>query len=262
MSIQMGIVCRTDHERDTSSRRDASGRSAVRQRVESHTLTLDAADLDALLELARATTANEARREAARLRALLGPDAGRLDAHIDALVTRARELERNRRMAATDPLTRVANRRALDDALRRELSRAQRSGKPLSLLLLDLDGLKAINDTLGHAAGDRALRAVARCARRAVRRCDLVARIGGDEFAVLLTETDAAGAHAIGQRIRVKLAATSADGLPLRLSLGVAHARHALLESQELLETADAELYRDKLARRSIRPRESLVPSK
>jgi diguanylate cyclase (GGDEF)-like protein len=260
MSIQMGIVCRSDHDRDRTIRRSSSGRSAVRPRVESHTLTLDAADLDALLQLARASTASEARREAARLRALLGEDAARIATHIDALVARARELERNRRMAATDPLTRAANRRALDDALRRELARSQRSRKPLSLLLLDLDGLKAINDTFGHAAGDRALRAVARCARQVVRRCDLVARIGGDEFAVLLPETDAAGARAIGQRIRSKLAEASTSSLPLRLSLGVARARHALLESQELLETADAELYRDKVARRSIRPREWLVP--
>jgi diguanylate cyclase (GGDEF)-like protein len=254
----MGIVCRADNDRVETIRRNGV-RDEPRQ---AQTLTLDAADLDALLELAQATSASEARRHASRLRELLGSQAAGLASHIDALVARARELERNRRMAATDPLTRVANRRALDDALQRELSRAQRSGKPLSLLLLDLDGLKAINDTRGHAAGDRALRAVARCARQAIRRCDLVARIGGDEFAVLLPETDASGAQAIGQRIRGKLAEASTNNLPLRLSLGVALAPHALLESQQLLETADAELYRDKVARKSMRPSECYVPTR
>jgi diguanylate cyclase (GGDEF)-like protein len=228
----------------------------VLPRTESHTLVLDATDLDALLDLVSANGVGDARRRAARLRALLGPEASRFEPHIEALLARAREVERAKRLAATDPLTRVANRRGLDEALRRELSRAQRAGKPLSLLLLDVDGLKAINDTLGHAAGDRALRAVARGARQALRRGDLVARIGGDEFAVLLPETDEEGARAIAQRIRGKLARAGAHGSAVRLSVGVAMALHRLVEADRLLEVADGALYRDKVARNSLRPPE------
>jgi diguanylate cyclase (GGDEF)-like protein len=225
----------------------------VLPRTGSHTLNLDTTDLDALLDLVRANGAADARRRAARLRALLGPDASSFEPHIEALLSRAREVERTKRLAATDPLTRVANRRGLDEALRRELSRAQRAGKPLSLLLLDVDGLKAINDTLGHPAGDRALRAVARCARQALRRGDLVARIGGDEFAVLLPETDEEGARAIAQRIRGKLANAGAHGSAVRLSVGVAMVQHRLIEANTLLEVADGALYQDKVARNSLR---------
>jgi diguanylate cyclase (GGDEF)-like protein len=242
----MSIVCK------------ARASSGVLPRTESHTVTLDATDLDALLDLVRANCASEARRRAARLRALLGTEASRVEPHIEALLARAREVERTKRLAATDPLTRVANRRGLDEALRRELARAQRADKPLSLLLLDVDGLKAINDTLGHPAGDRALRAVARCARQTLRRGDLVARIGGDEFALLLPETDEEGARAIAQRIRSKLASAGAHGSAVRLSVGVAMARH-LIEADTLLEVADGVLYQDKVARNSLRPPEVLV---
>jgi diguanylate cyclase (GGDEF)-like protein len=215
-------------------------------------LTLDAADLDALLALGRADTTAEARQQAARLKSLLGPEAARLTPHIEAWIGRVRELERVRRLAGTDALTGIANRRALAESLRRELARAQRSGQPLALLLLDMDWLKAINDRFGHLAGDHALRTVAQCAKEAIRNGDLVARIGGDEFAIILPATDAQKAHEIGERIRERLTHATGNGAPLKISFGVALAEPKGRGPQALLAAADAALYRDKAARGTL----------
>ena len=172
---------------------------------------LDGSDIDALLAIARAPSLVDAERHAAFLRGLLGPEAPALEPLIDSLLERAGELERAKRLAALDALTGIANRRTFAEALRRELSRAERSGKPLSVILFDLDDFKAINDSFSHAAGDRALQLVARCAEGVTREGDLVARLGGDEFAVLLPETGERGAREIGERIRSRLAQASED---------------------------------------------------
>lgn len=216
---------------------------------------LDAADLEALLELVRAHSPAAAQVRAARLRALLGPCAHRLEPHIAAMLERVEDLQRSERLALTDPLTGVANRRALDHTLQRELARAQRSQRPLSMVLADIDGFKLINDTHGHPAGDRALQLVARCVQKVTRRGDLVARTGGDEFALMLPETNASEAHAIGERIRVGLARASTPGMNIEVSLGFACADAEWPSGATgLLAAADADLYRDKVFRKSLSP--------
>ncbi len=220
--------------------------------------TLDATDLGALLALIHATEPEDAQRCASHLRALLGSERSQLEPHIATLLTRTDELQRMKRLATTDSLTGVANRRAFGEALRRELSRSQRSGKPLAVLMLDIDDFKAINDTLSHAAGDQALRLVARAAREITREVDLVARIGGDEFALMLPETGAEEARAIGDRIRARLARVPGRGLSLGVSVGVAVTRRPCMSGPALLAAADDELYRDKATRKLALP--SLFP--
>jgi two-component system cell cycle response regulator len=210
-----------------------------------------------LSQLALAPNLREARRCAAMLEERLGSAAERLRPLVEALLARAREVEQLQRLSGVDELTGVANRRAFNDALHRELARAEREGRPLALLLLDLDGLKLINDELGHPAGDQALHAVARCAARSVRHGDLLARIGGDEFAIVLPATAAEEARAIGKRIREQLRRLRVQGAALGVSLGLAVAHADELDGhdeQALLCAADIDLYRDKLARKSLRP--------
>lgn len=140
-----------------------------------------------------------------------------------------------------DPLTGLGNRRRFDDALGAELDRHRRAGTPLTLLLIDLDRLKQINDRGGHAAGDAAIRAVGEALRGAVRSSDVAARIGGDEFAVLAPNADQAGGVALAQRVRSALAR---EGGPA-ISVGVSSAREGD-GARELLRRADAALYRAK----------------
>ncbi|MGD0167974.1 MAG: sensor domain-containing diguanylate cyclase [Gaiellaceae bacterium] len=105
-----------------------------------------------------------------------------------------------KQLASTDDLTGLANRRQFRKALARKVAGAERHGHPLSLLLLDLDGFKAVNDTFGHKRGDHVLRAFANLLTHRARRSNLVARIGGDEFALLLTQTTNIDAHALARQ--------------------------------------------------------------
>ena len=127
------------------------------------------------------------------------------------------QLDQLRLLVNTDPLTRIANRRAMDDLMARECARALRTSSPLSFVLLDVDHFKLFNDTYGHPAGDRCLQGVAERIAQAVHRpADVVARYGGEEFAVLLPNTPLDGACHVAERIRQGIATAA---LPHRASL-------------------------------------------
>lgn len=148
--------------------------------------------------------------------------------------------------AYTDFLTGLRNRRYLELALERELFRVQRYGRPLSLVVLDLDGFKAVNDTHGHEAGDRVLKALATCLEGHIRQSDRAVRLGGEEFAVLLPETDLAHALALSERLRQAVARLKVPPAgPLTASFGVAQASPTD-SPLSLLKRADEALYRAK----------------
>ena len=152
------------------------------------------------------------------------------------------------RSSVTDDLTQLYNSRYLDQALHRETKRATRSGRPLSLLFVDLDGFKSINDAHGHLHGSRALVEAAAVIRKSARETDLVARFGGDEFALVLPETGVEGAQAVGDRIRERLAAhefLSSEGLSIRLSasVGLATLPDVSMTAEGLLQAADRAMY-------------------
>jgi diguanylate cyclase (GGDEF)-like protein len=174
-------------------------------------------------------------------------EAGSLIAqHAAALIDIAQRLRREQRAAATDPLTGLLNRRGFDERFSEEIARATRNGESLALLMIDCDGLKAINDLDGHEVGDHALQHVAACIRSNKRVSDVAARFGGDEFSVVLTDVDAEAALIAAERIRDAVAA----GFPyggghLSASFGLAlYPAHRW--PAELRSAADAALYRAK----------------
>jgi diguanylate cyclase (GGDEF)-like protein len=157
-------------------------------------------------------------------------------------------LKRVEALSVTDDLTHLYNSRYLNSVLRRETKRASRSGRPLSLLFIDLDGFKAVNDTHGHLCGSRALVEAAAVIRGSARETDVVARFGGDEFALVLPDTGGEGAFAVGERIRERLAAhlfLASEGLTIRLtaSVGVATLPGAAASADELVSAADRAMY-------------------
>ncbi|HEV3001773.1 MAG TPA: sensor domain-containing diguanylate cyclase [Solirubrobacteraceae bacterium] len=154
-------------------------------------------------------------------------------------------VDRLKRSATTDGLTGVANRRAFDETLAREFARASRADGPLSLVLLDIDRFKLLNDTHGHLAGDDVLRAVARCLRDEVRLGDSVARYGGEEFAIVLPGMDASGAEAAAERLRLRVAALR-PGVAVTVSAGVASYPVHATEPVALVRAADGALYASK----------------
>ena len=153
--------------------------------------------------------------------------------------------------AARDPLTGLGNRRGLEAALARESGLARRHGDPLSLLMVDVDRFKRINDRFGHLAGDRVLRAVARCIAGCARRSDLVFRYGGEEFCVVLGRTGPEGARRLAGRVRAAVGALrlpmGSGTLRISVSLGVA-SRSPGEDPAALIGKADLALYRAKRA--------------
>lgn len=159
-------------------------------------------------------------------------------------VENARLFARLAQLASTDELTGLANRRRFTEALRLELARARRTGDPLALVLADVDHLKQINDTFGHPAGDAAIRHVASRLRQGCREIDLAARLGGEEFGLILPGTDRAGAVAVAERIRRDLAdSTVASMGSVTASMGVTTFPHDGLLERQIVEAADARLY-------------------
>mgnify|MGYP001765262258 CR=1 FL=1 len=159
------------------------------------------------------------------------------------------------RLTTVDGLTQVFNRRYFEDAIERELSRSRRYARPLSLVLLDIDYFKKINDTFGHLAGDAVLKEVAGVVRSRTRREDVLARYGGEEFALLLPEIDEKGAVQLAEKVRklVERHAFEFDGetIPVTVSAGVATVQRKSEEPQELIRRADEKLYESKTAGRN-----------
>ena len=158
-----------------------------------------------------------------------------------------RRAERAQVESLTDALTGVYNRRGWDQLVAAEESRCRRYGHPACVLSIDLDGLKNVNDTEGHARGDELICRAAQAVRRAVRDQDVVARIGGDEFAVLGTECDADGADRLRARLGAALTAANVEA-----SLGIA-LRHPSLGLNHAMEEADKHMYASKNDRRTKR---------
>jgi len=167
------------------------------------------------------------------------------------LLQAAGERDFYKRLSQLDGLTGVYNRRAFEELLEAEISRSSRFRRPLSLLMVDLDQLKVVNDRLGHQAGDQVLKEVARTLRTSVRNCDAVARYGGDEFAIILVETGKTDAMTTANRLSrlVKVAEDERnEGLapeyrPMTISVGVASYPTDGKAKEELIGSADKALY-------------------
>ncbi|HVF80158.1 MAG TPA: PAS domain S-box protein [Solirubrobacteraceae bacterium] len=174
-------------------------------------------------------------------------------AHLASLaIANLQTLETLEHRATTDPLTGIANHRTFHDRLRSEIQRARRYDRDLSVVLLDLDHFKAINDRHGHQTGDRILKEVARRLSEQARDGELVARIGGEEFAWLIPESDQHGAYAAAERVRRAIETTAfADIDTITLSAGVCSTEHAR-DAQELMLYADRALYAAKSHGRNI----------
>ncbi len=184
-------------------------------------------------------------------------DQGELSAYelIAEDVTKQRELEDHlRRQAASDPLTGLANYRRLADVLHMEIKRCERTRRKFAVLLFDLDGLKLINDHYGHIQGNQALCRVADVLSFCCRDIDTAARFGGDEFALVLPETNAEAAKLVAQRIRESVA-NDGKGPKLSISVGVAIYPQNGDSIESLLREADSGLYAMK--RRRVLPAES-----
>jgi diguanylate cyclase (GGDEF)-like protein len=162
--------------------------------------------------------------------------------------TRARlaeEVERMKALAHTDALTGLLNRRAFESAL----STVIESEEPFALAMIDVDDMKRINDSFGHIAGDRALVEIAKALKKAVRDSDLVARIGGDEFAVLLPQATKPTAERITPRLRECLSVEVEEAGTVGASMGLVHKDDC---ENDVERVADLALYADKIRRKTV----------
>jgi diguanylate cyclase (GGDEF)-like protein len=169
-------------------------------------------------------------------------------AAVEELVrTRSRELESQ---ANTDPLTGLGNLRFLQRELGHMLETQKRYGHPFGLLLMDIDGLKRVNDSQGHQAGDRLLMQVAMALQRSIRTVDVAARLGGDEFCVLAPEQEGAGANQLAERLATAVVdeVTIPADPPVGLSIGVVSCPEHGSEAEALIDAADRAMYRAKAA--------------
>ena len=179
---------------------------------------------------------------AARMRSAL-----RLKQATEQLESANRDLKR---LATTDPLTKLSNRGYFFSLAKAEFSKAQRHKRPLSIIMLDVDNFKSINDTYGHAAGDAALSSLSKTLTKAIRDSDIVGRVGGEEFAVCCPDADLNGALAISERIRkdceAQLLHYGDHNFRFTVSLGVTSTTNYELSLNELINKADRLLYHAK----------------
>jgi len=149
--------------------------------------------------------------------------------------------------AMTDPLTKVLNRRALELTAERGIGRCRRMGQALSAIVIDLDGFKEINDSKGHRAGDVTLVAAARCLETGLRESDSIARVGGDEFVIVLPNCARSSAQEIAERLRVTLESrkimVGEEWIQIRASFGVAMLEESMKDWEELMAECDRALY-------------------
>jgi diguanylate cyclase (GGDEF)-like protein len=152
--------------------------------------------------------------------------------------------------SVTDALTRIYNRRYLQDSMRSEFSRANRHSSPLSYLIFDLDHFKKVNDTYGHPAGDEVLREVARRVKPLLRTEDVFGRYGGEEFSIIMPDTDLKGAFSVAERIRKCIESEPVQFgdivIPVTTSLGVSTLENGIKSSEQLITIADESLYDSK----------------
>lgn len=179
---------------------------------------------------------------------------------VAAALENARLYEETRRLSITDPLTGIGNRRHFIELAQREFQRSHRYQRPLSLIMMDLDHFKVVNDTYGHLVGDKVLRAIAKLCERNLRESDIIGRYGGEEFLILLPETpvnpsdpnksDEHTAKAVAERLRKMVESTptkTAQGeIPITISLGIAELTDDVGDLDTLIDRADQALYQAK----------------
>jgi diguanylate cyclase (GGDEF)-like protein len=176
----------------------------------------------------------------------------RVEEHADEMRQLKAEAEDLKRLAATDELTQLSNRRDLLRSLVAEISRARRYAHPIGFLMLDIDHFKEVNDTYGHLAGDKVLAALSVFLKQEVRTTDVPARLGGEEFVVLLPETDMAGTLATAEKLRLGIAEVSKSWVPevpgITVSVGVVHVPFDSpnLDGSLIIDEADKCLYQAK----------------
>jgi diguanylate cyclase (GGDEF)-like protein len=163
------------------------------------------------------------------------------------VITRAQLYQKMEMLATTDGLTGLNNHRTFQELLAKEVERARRYGRPLSLLLMDIDHFKKFNDTYGHPVGDLVLREISKCIRQSIRTNDIAARYGGEEFTVIIPESGPEGAMVIAERIRRTVeqhVITSLDTqLHVTISLGCSSMPLVATAQQPLVDAADKALY-------------------
>jgi diguanylate cyclase len=156
------------------------------------------------------------------------------------------DLDEQHTLSLLDPLTTVFNRMGYNEGMGREHARWQRYGGTLALLIFDLDLFKSINDTYGHAAGDKVLASLAQLLRKQIRHCDILCRLGGEEFAIILPETDVQGAGSVAEKLRASIANSQfrfkEQPVPVTVSIGVAEFRNGDTQ-EDVFERADRALY-------------------
>jgi len=169
---------------------------------------------------------------------------------INDLLEQRNEIQMLKQQVARDSMTELYNHNHFRETLQIEISRAQRYKIPLSLIMADIDNFKSINDTFGHIAGDRVIKTVAGCLRKELRESDRIARYGGDEFAVILPETEINGALMVAERIRKSIEALrinhEGDFVNLTMSFGIFFCLDEKISPDESIKRADSALYQAK----------------